>query len=73
MALFHLRSRRNKFLINKWAKMINQIKKCPNCKSYTLHEVCPNCQTETENPTPPPFSPEDKFGEYRRKAKKEKN
>jgi len=53
--------------------MKNQLEKCPDCKRYTLQKVCPVCGAQTKNPTPPPFSPEDKFGQYRRKAKKGKD
>lgn len=48
-----------------------KIKKCKECDSYTLKETCPNCESDTGNPHPPKFSPEDRYGEYRRKLKKE--
>jgi H/ACA ribonucleoprotein complex subunit 3 len=44
--------------------------RCYNCNIYTLKEICPNCQGETTNPAPPRFSPEDKYGKYRRLLKK---
>ncbi|MFH1451956.1 MAG: nucleolar RNA-binding Nop10p family protein [archaeon] len=25
------------------------LKKCPNCKTYTIKELCPNCKTKTES------------------------
>lgn len=46
------------------------IQKCLKCDNYTLKEICPKCQTKTISPKPPKFSPEDKYGEYRRKEKK---
>ncbi|RLE84342.1 MAG: RNA-protein complex protein Nop10 [Thermoprotei archaeon] len=45
------------------------IRKCPSCKRYTLMEVCPKCGERTRSPHPPKFSPEDRYGEYRRKMK----
>ena len=38
--------------------------------SYAMKEKCSKCGSQAINPKPPKFSPEDKFGEYRRKAKK---
>jgi H/ACA ribonucleoprotein complex subunit 3 len=44
--------------------------KCPNCKSYGLREKC-SCGATRAKPKPPKYSPEDKYGEYRRKFKEE--
>lgn len=49
--------------------MANYINKCNNCKTYTLKSICPNCSQPTTNPKPAKYSLEDKYGEYRRKAK----
>jgi len=46
------------------------LKKCPRCKIYTLEEYCPKCGSKTRVPHPPKFSPEDKYGKYRRLMKK---
>lgn len=46
-----------------------KIRKCPQCKSYTLRELCPYCNTKTISPHPPRFSPEDRYVEYRVKMK----
>lgn len=43
------------------------MRKCPECKTYTFKESCPKCNIKTANPAPPRFSPEDKYGDYRRK------
>lgn len=43
---------------------------CKNCKTYTLKEICPKCSEKTANPHPPSFSPQDKYGKYRRIAEK---
>ncbi|MBP5685941.1 MAG: nucleolar RNA-binding Nop10p family protein, partial [Candidatus Methanomethylophilaceae archaeon] len=38
------------------------------CARYTLSKVCPICGKATVDPIPPRYSPEDRMGEYRRKA-----
>ncbi|KXB02758.1 ribosome biogenesis protein [candidate division MSBL1 archaeon SCGC-AAA261G05] len=48
-----------------------KINKCKECGSYTLKEVCPNCGGEVRGSHPPKFSPEDRYGKYRRRLKKE--
>jgi H/ACA ribonucleoprotein complex subunit 3 len=45
-----------------------RMKKCPICKIYTFKEKCPKCEGKTVSIQPPRFSPEDRFGKYRRKA-----
>ena len=44
--------------------------KCMSCLSYTLKKTCSKCSKETIQPLPPKYSPEDKYGDYRRKTKK---
>ena len=44
--------------------------KCKSCGQYTLQKPCA-CGGEAVQPYPAKYSPEDKYGEYRRKAKKE--
>ncbi|MEK6964019.1 MAG: nucleolar RNA-binding Nop10p family protein [Nanoarchaeota archaeon] len=46
------------------------ILKCPNCKSYALSEACV-CGSLRVSPRPPKYSPEDKYGRYRRLAKQQ--
>jgi H/ACA ribonucleoprotein complex subunit 3 len=48
--------------------MARHILKCSECKSYSMNEKC-KCSGKAVNPRPPKYSPEDKFGAYRRKAK----
>ena len=48
-----------------------KIRKCPKCKTYTLKEFCPKCNQKTIYPNPPRYSPQDKFGKFRREALKE--
>ncbi len=44
---------------------------CSKCKIYTMKESCPECNSTTIEPKPPKYSPEDKYGEYRRESKNE--
>ncbi len=46
-----------------------KLKKCPKCGRYTLKDVCPACKVKTISAHPPKFSPEDKYGKYRRMLK----
>ena len=48
--------------------MASHIKKCVVCSSYTLERM--HCESSTIIPKPPKFSPEDKYGKYRREEKK---
>lgn len=48
-----------------------KILKCMKCNTYTLKPKCPKCKTKTVSIKPAKFSPEDKYGKYRRKAKNE--
>ena len=43
-----------------------KMNKCFSCKVYTFKESCPKCNQKTINPSPPNFSPQDKYGKYRR-------
>ncbi len=42
---------------------------CSECKKYTMQTLC-TCGKKTVSQKPQRYSPTDKFGEYRRKAKK---
>lgn len=42
---------------------------CRACGRYALHAVCPECGAKTASPHPARFSPEDRFGKYRRRLK----
>ena len=46
---------------------------CKSCGRYTLYSTCPDCGEPAVQPAPPRFSPEDKYGKYRRMLKKESN
>ena len=52
-----------------------KMRKCEPCGTYTLKETCPKCGAKTINPGPPRYTPEDKYGKWRRfeKAKQGEN
>ena len=47
---------------------MKHILKCIECNKYTIKEVC---HGKTIRPVPARYSPEDKYADYRRKAKRE--
>ncbi|MCP3683054.1 MAG: ribosome biogenesis protein [bacterium] len=47
---------------------MNHIMKC-SCGAYTMKSMCPGCGRRTCIPKPPKYSPEDRYGHYRRLAK----
>jgi H/ACA ribonucleoprotein complex subunit 3 len=47
---------------------MNHILKCRGCGSYGLTEEC-ECGEKRIRPVPAKYSPEDKYAEYRRRAK----
>lgn len=49
--------------------MTKHILKCVVCGAFTMKDV--HCDKKTIPPKPAKYSPEDKFGKYRRQAKKE--
>jgi H/ACA ribonucleoprotein complex subunit 3 len=44
---------------------------CQSCEEYTLQLRCPRCDKQTVQRKPPRFSPQDHYGSYRRRLKKE--
>ena len=47
------------------------LRKCKACGRYTINnKQCPYCGGPLGTPHPPKFSPEDKYGKYRRAMKK---
>ncbi len=49
---------------------MRHILKCGSCGDYTLNEKC-RCGGMAVTPKPAKYAPEDKYGNYRREAKKE--
>ncbi len=47
------------------------IRQCTDCGNYTLQPKCPSCGAPSRDPTPPKYSPEDRWGHLRRRAKLE--
>ena len=46
------------------------MRRCKRCGRYTLDtSACPACGGEVGVPHPPKFSPEDRYGKYRRELK----
>ena len=45
------------------------LKFCPACNDYTLRDACPRCGGPAKPNRPAKFSPEDHYGEYRRRLK----
>jgi H/ACA ribonucleoprotein complex subunit 3 len=48
-----------------------KMKRCRSCKEYTLKDECLYCGGEVGVIYPPKYSPEDKYGKYRRILKKQ--
>ncbi len=49
--------------------MSGHIRRCEKDKTYTLMSQCPACGGVTRTAHPARFSPEDRFGEFRRRVK----
>ncbi|MGY5861387.1 MAG: RNA-protein complex protein Nop10 [Candidatus Thorarchaeota archaeon] len=50
---------------------MTQLYKCTDCGYYTLDDSkCPKCGKRVRTPHPARYSPQDKYGDYRRRAKK---
>jgi H/ACA ribonucleoprotein complex subunit 3 len=48
---------------------MRHIFRCGKCGAYTMKEKC-GCGGKAETTKPPKYSPDDRFSEYRRKAKR---
>ncbi|MCG7843970.1 MAG: RNA-protein complex protein Nop10 [Methanomassiliicoccales archaeon] len=51
--------------------MKTTLRRCDKCHEYTLKNACPRCGSKTLTPIPPRFSPDDRYGEYRRRARQQ--
>lgn len=47
------------------------LRRCPECGEYTLEETCSRCKATTERVDPAKYSPEDRYGSYRRALKRQ--
>ncbi|MDO9536732.1 MAG: RNA-protein complex protein Nop10 [Thermoplasmata archaeon] len=50
--------------------MDNYMTRCMECGAYSLNDACQKCGGKTASPHPSRFSPEDRYGKYRRRLKK---
>ncbi|HUR24609.1 MAG TPA: RNA-protein complex protein Nop10 [Candidatus Thermoplasmatota archaeon] len=50
--------------------MVVLLRRCTGCQEYTLQDACPRCGAAATPNRPAKFSPEDQYGEYRRKLKR---
>jgi len=50
--------------------MRTTIRVCPACRRYTLKDACPDGHGASISPLPPRYSPEDRWGDYRRRLRK---
>ncbi|MBI5459384.1 RNA-protein complex protein Nop10 [Methanobacterium sp.] len=50
-----------------------KMRRCSLCREYTLKDHCPHCEGELKVIYPPRYSPEDKYGKYRRILMKQLN
>ncbi|MDP1552019.1 MAG: RNA-protein complex protein Nop10 [Methanobacteriaceae archaeon] len=48
-----------------------KMKRCKSCGEYTLKDKCPYCEGDLGVIYPAKYSPEDKYGKYRRILKKQ--
>jgi H/ACA ribonucleoprotein complex subunit 3 len=44
---------------------------CKACNLFTIKKKCPECNTPTLSTKPAKYSPEDKYGKYRRMQKQQ--
>lgn len=51
--------------------MKSEIRKCTKCERYTLDTKCPICSSDTVCSVPVRYSPDDRYGEYRRTSIRE--
>jgi len=49
--------------------MSRKIRYCPKDGSYTLSSECPKCGEKTRIAHPPRYSPQDRYGKFRRMMK----
>lgn len=42
-----------------------QIRRCPDCYTYTMKTKCPKCSHDTVSTHPAKFSPDDRYMRYR--------
>ncbi|MCL2510298.1 MAG: hypothetical protein FWF07_04375 [Methanomassiliicoccaceae archaeon] len=48
--------------------MPSALRRCASCGRYSTKDHCPSCRSATVCPVPAKFSPDDRYGEYRRRS-----
>jgi H/ACA ribonucleoprotein complex subunit 3 len=48
----------------------SRLRACRSCDRYTLKDRCPVCTLATISPHPMRYSPQDRYGAYRRRLKR---
>ncbi|MDP3066766.1 MAG: RNA-protein complex protein Nop10 [Methanobacteriaceae archaeon] len=48
-----------------------KMRRCRLCSEYTIQDQCPHCGGGVKVVYPPKYSPEDKYGKYRRMLKEQ--
>jgi len=51
--------------------MKSMLMRCIVCKRYTMGDRCPSCGASAERRAPARYSPQDRFGKYRRRLMRE--
>ena len=49
-----------------------EILDCKKCDKFTVKKECPECHEKVLSTKPAKYSPEDKYGHYRRMAKQQR-
>ncbi|MDN7011492.1 RNA-protein complex protein Nop10 [Methanoculleus sp. FWC-SCC3] len=50
--------------------MSSRIRRCPHDRRYTLSDLCPVCDRPCRPAHPARFSPQDRYGSYRRAVRR---
>ncbi|MBS7382318.1 MAG: RNA-protein complex protein Nop10 [Candidatus Methanomethylophilaceae archaeon] len=48
--------------------MRSSLRRCPKCGRYSMKEKCLDCSADTVTAHPPRYSPDDRYGKYRRES-----
>ncbi|MBQ7702080.1 MAG: hypothetical protein IJT54_06725 [Candidatus Methanomethylophilaceae archaeon] len=48
--------------------MPSSLRRCPSCGQYSMRLECKDCSSSTVPAHPPRYSPDDRYGKYRRIA-----
>nr|WP_211531480.1 RNA-protein complex protein Nop10 [Methanocalculus chunghsingensis] len=49
--------------------MFGRMRRCPEDGTYTFSQICTRCAARTRPVHPPRFSPQDRYGRYRRQMR----